>query len=146
MLLPICFLPFQLNYHISITCQSNLKDLWQSYDSIKEQIYSFFCENHNHTFQCSSPGMSNWRPAGRMRPLCLFCAAQIGLLFDNNSFILLIPFNVLLKFVIKSPFLGAKNTVKSFLTTKFCKIWPAYEYFKTLRPLQQFLLLLRPAR
>jgi len=23
------------------------------------------------------PGMSNWRPAGRMRPLCLFCVARI---------------------------------------------------------------------
>jgi hypothetical protein len=25
----------------------------------------------------SMTGMSNWRPAGRMRPLCVFCVAQI---------------------------------------------------------------------
>jgi len=32
------------------------------------------------TFQKpSKPDMSNWRPAGRMRPLCLFCAARTGI-------------------------------------------------------------------
>jgi len=61
----------------------------------------------------------------------LFCAARIGLLFSNNSFILLIFSNFQHKFVFKSPILGTKNTVKLFLTTKFCKMRPAYDYFIT---------------
>jgi len=56
--------------------------------------------------------MSNWRP------LYLFCAALIGILFCNNSFICLIFSILLLKILLKSPFLGTKNTVESFLGTK----------------------------
>ncbi len=51
--------------------------------------------------QSSRPGMSNWRPAGRMRPLCLFCVARIGILLMQQLNKLAYFFIFLLKICIK---------------------------------------------
>jgi len=69
---------------------------------------------------CPFKFFGTWQPY-----LCLFCAAQIGFSFCNNSVILLIYCNFLPKFALKTPFLGTKTVNKSFLTTSFCKMWSA---------------------
>jgi len=81
-------------------------------------------------------GMSKWRPAGRMQPLCLFCAARIGIfiMLQFNSFAFLpiislcLPQSTLLSWVLHAYFKGLNFSYQTRKQLNGCKHLCRYSF------------------
>ncbi len=90
-------------------------------------------------------GMSNWRPAGRMRPLCLFCAARTVIFIKQQNkhftyyFYFFLFLTCLTSNLFKKPYFKyLKCCIRSFSSSKFLKCGLLRILLAILRPFQLF--------